>query len=143
MLANTFYVPSDDVTKEKISYFLQMGTRRIPDMDSVGFKESWLRLMDCVGIGGSLAHSNGITMAESAINQTFTGLLSHDTLHHAWTIMKNIVRVLLLCVRSLLQWLYDNPSPDNGIAQCLAVCPRTYTTECDAGIHQGGAACVA
>ena len=53
--------PNDDATREKLSYFLQMGTRRIPDMDSVGVKEAWWRLMDCVGIGGSLAHRNGIT----------------------------------------------------------------------------------
>ena len=82
MLANTFYVPSDDVTKEKLSYFLQMGTRRIPDMDSVGFKEAWLRLIDCVGIGGSLAHSNGITMADYEGGDSFAVAVDTEKISH-------------------------------------------------------------
>ena len=64
MLANTFYAPGDAVTKEKLEYFLQLGTRKIPDQPVQGYREAWWRLMDCVGIGGSLAHSNGITKAD-------------------------------------------------------------------------------
>ena len=43
-----------------------MGTQRIPDNDSVGFGESWIRLLQAVGISGSLSHSTGITFADYA-----------------------------------------------------------------------------
>jgi hypothetical protein len=82
MLANTFYVPSDAVTKEKLSYFLQMGTRRVPDMDSVGIKEAWWRLMDCVGIGGSLAHSNGITKEDYGGGDSFAIAVDTEKINH-------------------------------------------------------------
>jgi hypothetical protein len=82
MLCNTFYVPSDAVTKQRFSYFLQMGTRRVPDMDSVSFKEAWLRLMDCVGIGGSLAHSNGISMADYEGGDSFAIAVDTEKISH-------------------------------------------------------------
>ena len=68
MLANTFYVPDDAVTREKLSYFLQMGTKRVPDQDVEGLREAWWRLLNCVGIAGSLAHSNGITVQDYVAN---------------------------------------------------------------------------
>ena len=82
MLCNTFYVPNDDATREKLSYFLQLGTRRIPDMDSVGVKEAWWRLMDCVGIGGSLAHSNGITKEDYFGGNTFAIAVDTEKISH-------------------------------------------------------------
>ena len=82
MLSNTFYVPNDDDTREKLSYFLQLGTRRIPDMDSVGVKEAWWRLMDCVGIGGSLAHSNGITKQDYFGGGSFAIAVDTEKISH-------------------------------------------------------------
>ena len=40
----------------------------MPDNDSVGFGESWYRLLNAVGIGGSLSHATGITFADYATN---------------------------------------------------------------------------
>jgi len=45
-----------------------MGTRRVPDNNVVGFGESWMRLLNCVGIGNSLSHATGITYADYATN---------------------------------------------------------------------------
>ena len=45
-----------------------MGTRRVPDNNVVGFSESWLRLLNCIGIGNSLSHATGISYADYATN---------------------------------------------------------------------------
>jgi len=74
MLADSFYVPASDYTKENIGWSLQLGTRRIPDNDSIGISESWYRTMTCVGIAGSLAHSNGITRADYESNSFVVGV---------------------------------------------------------------------
>ncbi len=58
-LCNSFY--THGASAETISYSLQLGTRRIPDNNAVGFCEHWHRLMNAVGIGSSLAHGCGIT----------------------------------------------------------------------------------
>jgi len=63
-LCNTFYTHT--ASAETLSYSLQLGTRRIPDNDVVGFSESWWRLLNAIGISGSLSHSTGITYADYA-----------------------------------------------------------------------------
>ena len=65
-LCNHFYIHTG--SSESFAYSLQMGTQRIPDNDSVGFGESWIRLLQAVGISGSLSHSTGITFADYATN---------------------------------------------------------------------------
>ena len=65
-LCNSFYTHTDSA--ETLAYNLQVGARRMPDNDSVGFGESWYRLLNAVGIGGSLSHATGITFADYATN---------------------------------------------------------------------------
>ena len=45
-----------------------MGTKRVPDNDCVGFSESWWRLLNAIGISGSLAHTTGITFGDYSTN---------------------------------------------------------------------------
>ena len=45
-----------------------MGTRRVPDNNVVGFSESWMRLLNCIGIGNRLSHATGISYADYATN---------------------------------------------------------------------------
>ena len=68
MLADKFYVPPGLHTKENLAWSLQLGTLRLPDNDSIGLTESWWRLLNCVGIAGSLAHTNGITQQDYETN---------------------------------------------------------------------------
>ena len=65
-LCNSFYVHT--ASRETLAYNLQVGSRRIPDNDVVGFGESWYRLLNAIGIGGSLSHASGITYADYATN---------------------------------------------------------------------------
>ena len=74
MLADKFYVPASAHTKENIAWSVQMGTKRLPDNDSIGLSESWWCTMNCVGIAGSLAHSNSITRADYESNSFAVGI---------------------------------------------------------------------
>ena len=65
-LVNSFYTHTD--SSETLGYSLQLGTRRIPDNDAVGFAEHWWRLLNAIGISGSLSHATGITYADYATN---------------------------------------------------------------------------
>ena len=65
-LCNTFYTHTGSA--ETLSYSLQLGTRRVPDNNSVGFSEAWYRLLNALGMAGSLAHSTGITYADYSTN---------------------------------------------------------------------------
>ena len=65
-LCNSFYAHTGSA--ETLSYSLQMGTRRMPDNDAVGFGEHWHRLLSGLGIGNSLSHPTGITYADYATN---------------------------------------------------------------------------
>ena len=51
-----------------MGYSLQLGTRRMPDNNSVGFSEAWYRLLNALGMAGSLAHSSGITYEDYSTN---------------------------------------------------------------------------
>ena len=65
-LCNQFYTHT--ASAETLEYSLQMGTRRVPDNNVVGFSESWLRLLSGLGIGNSLSHATGISYADYATN---------------------------------------------------------------------------
>jgi hypothetical protein len=65
-LCNTFYTHTGSA--ETLAYSLQLGTRRIPDNDSVGFAEAWYRLLNALGMAGSMAHSSGITYEDYSTN---------------------------------------------------------------------------
>ena len=65
-LCNSFYAHTGSA--ETLSYSLQMGTRRMPDNDAIGFGEHWHRLLQGLGIGNSLSHPTGITFADYATN---------------------------------------------------------------------------
>ena len=58
-LCNSFYTHTGSA--ETLEYSLQLGTRRVPDNNSVGFCEHWHRMLNAIGLGSSLAHSTGIT----------------------------------------------------------------------------------
>ena len=98
MLCNSFYVPSSAHTKENLAWSLQLGTRRLPDVDSVGLSESWWRLMTCVGIAGSLAHSNGITRADYESNSYVVGI-DCERLSHLASTGENLSNTSTLHVR--------------------------------------------
>ncbi len=82
-LCNSFYVHAGSA--ETLSYSLQMGTRRVPDNDSVGFGEAWYRLLNCVGIQGSLAHSTGITYSDYSTSSFCIGISTEKIPHLAST----------------------------------------------------------
>jgi hypothetical protein len=82
-LCNTFYVHPG--SEETLQYSLQLGTKRIPDNDSIGFSEAWWRLLNCVGISGSLAHSTGITYADYASSSFCIGISCEKLPHLAST----------------------------------------------------------
>jgi hypothetical protein len=65
-LCNNFY--TDTGSAETLTYNWQLGSKRVYDNDSVGFSEAWWRLMNCVGIAGSLSHASGISYADYATN---------------------------------------------------------------------------
>jgi hypothetical protein len=65
-LATNFYVHTGSA--ETLAYNFQIGARRIPDNDVVGFSESWYRLLNCLGVGGSLSHAIGVTHQDYATN---------------------------------------------------------------------------
>ena len=65
-LCNSFYVHPG--SSETLAYNLQLGSAKSLDNDAVGFSEHWWRLLNCVGISGSLAHSTGITLADYSSN---------------------------------------------------------------------------
>ena len=65
-LCNTFYTHTGSA--ETLSYSLQLGTRRVPDNNSVGFSEAWYRLLNALGMAGSLAHATGITYSDYSTN---------------------------------------------------------------------------
>jgi hypothetical protein len=129
MLANTFYVPNDAVTQEALSYFLQLGTRRIPDQDSVGFKEAWWRLLNCIGIQGSLAHSNGITKEDYKDN-TFCIAVSTEKIDHLASSGENLsnTSTLFLKFKNVGVSSADLPSRVHLIAQYDAIVEVRATT---------------
>jgi hypothetical protein len=65
-LCNQFFV--NTASAETLQYNLQIGSQKLYDNDPVGFAESWMRLLDGVGIGNSLSHATGITYADYATN---------------------------------------------------------------------------
>ena len=80
---NSFYTHTG--SSETLSYSLQMGTRRVPDNNAVGFCEHWHRLQNCVGLGSSLAHSSGITYADYATHSYCLGICTEKIPHLAST----------------------------------------------------------
>ena len=129
MLANTFYVPTDAVTQEKLSYYLQLGTRRIPDQDSEGFKEAWWRLSNCIGIQGSLAHSNGITKEDYRDN-SFTIAVDCEKIAHLASSGENLsnTSTLFLKFKNVGVSNADLPTRVHLIAQFDAIVECRSTT---------------
>ena len=82
-LCNQFYTHT--ASAETLEYSLQMGTRRVPDNNVVGFSESWMRLLNCIGIGNSLSHSTGISFADYATNSYALGICTEKVPHLAST----------------------------------------------------------
>ena len=65
-LCNSFYTHT--ASSETLAYNFQIGTKKLMDNDSVGFSESWHRLLHGLGIMGSLSHATGVTFADYATN---------------------------------------------------------------------------
>jgi len=82
-LCNSFYTHT--LSAETLSYSLQLGTRRVPDNNAVGFAEHWHRLMNCVGLGSSLAHSTGITYEDYSNHSYAIGICTEKIPHLAST----------------------------------------------------------
>ena len=86
-LCNQFYV--DTGSAETLQYSLQMGTRRVPDNDVVGFGESWMRLLSGIGIGNSLSHATGISYADYATN-SFSLVCDTERINHLGSTGENL-----------------------------------------------------
>ena len=82
-LCNQFYTHT--ASAETLEYSLQMGTRRVPHNNVVGFSESWMRLLNCIGIGNSLSHASGISYADYATNSYAVGIDTEKIPHLAST----------------------------------------------------------
>ena len=57
---NSGYFPSANA--EDFEYYLQLGSRRVPDHAVKGVSESWYRLQKTIGIADSLAHTSSVSM---------------------------------------------------------------------------------
>ena len=107
-----------------------MGTRRVPDMDSVGFSEAWWRLMDCVGIGGSLAHSNGITKEDYGGGDSFASGVSTEKINHLASSGENLsnTSTLFLKFKNVGVSASDLPTRVHLIAQFDSIVECRSTT---------------
>ena len=96
-LCNTFYTHT--ASAETLAYSLQLGTRRIPDNDAVGFCEHWFRLLNAVGIGSSLSHATGITYADYATSSYAIAVDTEKISHLASSgeNLSNTSTILLKC----------------------------------------------
>ena len=65
-LCNVHYFPT--ASKGDAEYYVQLGSRRQPQQNVVGTKESFYRAMRAMGIGDSLAHTGSISMADYESN---------------------------------------------------------------------------
>ncbi len=82
-LCNSFYTHA--ASAETLSYSLQLGTRRVPDNNAVGFCEHWHRLGNAIGLGSSLAHSTGITYEDYSTHSYCIGICTEKLPHLAST----------------------------------------------------------
>ena len=57
---NSGYFPTANA--EDFEYYLQLGSRRVPDHAVKGVSESWYRLQKTIGIADSLAHTSSVSM---------------------------------------------------------------------------------
>jgi hypothetical protein len=80
-LCNTFYTHAG--SSETLSYRLQMGTKKNPDNDSVGYSEAWWHLLNSIGISGSLAHSTGVTYNDYSQHSFCIGVDTETIAHLA------------------------------------------------------------
>ena len=126
-LCNTFYTHT--ASAETLGYSLQLGTRRIPDNDAVGFSESWWRLLNAIGISGSLSHSTGITYADYATN-TFCLAVDTEKIAHLASSGENLsnTSVIQLKISGFGTQASHLPSRCQLIAQIDAVVEFRDTT---------------
>ena len=57
---NSGYFPTTHA--EDFEYYLQLGSKRVPDHSVRGVSEAWYRLQRVLGIEGSLAHTSSVSM---------------------------------------------------------------------------------
>ena len=86
-LCNQFYTHTGSA--ETLEYGLQLGSKRLYDNNPVGFAESWMRLLDGVGIGNSLSHATGISYADYATN-TYCQVLDTEKISHLASTGENL-----------------------------------------------------
>ena len=82
-LCNSFYTHT--ASAETLEYSLQLGTRRVPDNNSVGFCEHWYRMLNAIGLGSSLAHSTGLTYSDYATHSYCQAVCTEKVPHLAST----------------------------------------------------------
>ena len=73
-IVNISYFPITNA--ENFEYYLQLGTKRMPDHAVTGVSESWHRLQNALGIGQSLAHTSSISQSAYRSNKF---MLAQDT----------------------------------------------------------------
>jgi hypothetical protein len=120
-LCNSFYTHAGSA--ESLSYSLQMGTKRIPDNDAVGFSEHWWRLLNAIGISGSLSHSSGITYADY-ISNSYCIAVDTEKIAHLSSSGENLsnTSVIQLKISGFGTLAADLPSRAHLIAQYDSVC---------------------
>jgi hypothetical protein len=95
-LCNSFY--TDTGSAETLAYNWQLGSKKVYDNDSVGFAEAWWRLMNCVGIAGSLSHATGISYADYSTN-SFAICADMEKISHLASTGENISNVSQVVLR--------------------------------------------
>jgi len=126
-LCNTFYTHT--ASAESLAYSLQLGTRRIPDNDCVGFSESWWRLLNAIGISGSLSHATGISYSDYATS-SYAIAVDTEKIAHLSSSGENLsnTSTIFLKISGFGTQASHLPSRCHLVAQTDAICEIRDTT---------------
>jgi len=71
-LNNTHYFPAANA--KDFEYYVNIGSRKIPDQNVTGTKEAFYRMQRALGVGDSMAHTGSVTAEEYESNSLMLGL---------------------------------------------------------------------
>ena len=71
-LNNTHYFPAANA--KDFEYYVNIGSRKIPDQNVTGTKEAFYRMQRALGVGDSMAHTGSVTAEEYESNSWMLGL---------------------------------------------------------------------
>ena len=81
-----------------MAYNFQIGTKKLLDNDSVGFSESWHRLLHGLGIMNSLSHTTGVTHADYATS-SYAILADMEKIPHLASTGENVSNTSQITLR--------------------------------------------